>query len=167
MRPRIYITQPVAQSAIARLKEIAEVRFNPDPLHIMTKDELIAAVRENDILFCLLHDHVDRDVIAANPGLKAVASMTITPADIDCAEATKRGIPVTVIPALLLDDPTSDLAWGLLLSVVLMGFAANLLSKLLERQRWIAWVGLLIVLYVAVKMIWDGAFDVAGALAAG
>ncbi len=118
MRPRIYITQPVAQSAIARLEKVAEVKWNTDPLHIMTKDELIAAVRENDILFCLLHDHIDRDVIAANPELKAVASMTITPADIDCAEATKRGIPVTVIPALLLDDPTADLAWGLLLSVV-------------------------------------------------
>ncbi len=39
---------------------------------------------------------------------------------------------------------------GLLLSVVLMGVAANLLARMLERQRWIAWVGLLIVLYVAV-----------------
>lgn len=53
---------------------------------------------------------------------------------------------------------------GLLLSVVLMGFAANLLSKLLERQRWIAWAGLLIVLYVAVAMIWDGSHEVAAAL---
>ena len=54
---------------------------------------------------------------------------------------------------------------GLLLSVVLMGVAANLLAKVLERQRWIAWVGLLIVLYVAVKMIWHGWFEVAGAMA--
>jgi YjbE family integral membrane protein len=59
------------------------------------------------------------------------------------------------------------LAAGLVLSVVLMGIAANQIAKVLERQRWIAWVGLLIVLYVAVKMIWDGAFDVADALAGG
>ncbi len=55
---------------------------------------------------------------------------------------------------------------GLLLSVALMGAAANLLANLLERQRWIAWIGLLIVLYVAMTMIWHGAFEVAGAVAA-
>ena len=38
--------------------------------------------------------------------------------------------------------------------------------QLLERQRWIAWVGLVIVLYVAVAMIWHGAFEVADAIAA-
>lgn len=116
--PRIYITQPVAQSAIDRLKKIADVRLNQDPLHIMTQAELIEAVRSSDILFCLLHDHVDAAVINANPKLRAVASMTITPADIDVEAATARGIPVTVIPALLLDDATSDLAWGLMLSLV-------------------------------------------------
>jgi YjbE family integral membrane protein len=56
------------------------------------------------------------------------------------------------------------LAVGLLLSVVLMGVAANLLAKVLERQRWISWVGLMIVLYVAVSMIWDGSQDVAEAI---
>ena len=116
--PRIHITQPVAQSAIDRLKAVADVRWNPDPLHIMTQRELIAAALNSDILFCLLHDHVDAEVINANPQLKAVASMTITPADIDIAAATARKIPVTVIPALLLDDATADLAWGLLLSLV-------------------------------------------------
>ena len=117
-RPRIHITQPVAQSAINRLQAVADVRWNPDPLHIMTQTELIAAARDCDILFCLLHDHVDAAVINANPKLLAVASMTITPADIDIAAATARKLPVTVIPALLLDDATSDLAWGLLLSLV-------------------------------------------------
>jgi YjbE family integral membrane protein len=56
------------------------------------------------------------------------------------------------------------LAVGLLLSVVLMGLAANLMAHLLERHRWIAWIGLLIVLYVAGSMIWHGAFDVAEAV---
>ena len=53
---------------------------------------------------------------------------------------------------------------GLLLSVVLMGVAANLLARVLERMRWLAWAGLLIVLYVAVTMIWHGAFEVADAV---
>jgi glyoxylate reductase len=113
----VFITQPVAESALERLRAVAEVRMNPDPLRIVSKPELCAAVRDSDILFCLLHDEIDRNVIAANPGLRAIASMAITPANIDVAEATRRGIPVTVIPAPLLDDATADLAFALILSV--------------------------------------------------
>jgi YjbE family integral membrane protein len=53
---------------------------------------------------------------------------------------------------------------GLVLSVGLMGLAANLISRLLETYRWIAWVGLLIVVYVALNMIWHGGHEVAGAI---
>jgi len=116
--PRIHITQPVARGAIERLKQVADVRWNPDPLHIMTQQELVEVARRNDVIFCLLHDRISAEVINANPQLKAVASMTITPADIDIAAATALRIPVTVIPALLLDDATADLAWGLMLSLV-------------------------------------------------
>ena len=53
---------------------------------------------------------------------------------------------------------------GLLLSVGLMGLAAGLIARLLERYRWVAWVGLLIVLYVALNMIWHGGHEVAGVI---
>ncbi len=52
------------------------------------------------------------------------------------------------------------LATGLILSVALMGLAADLVARLLERYRWIAWVGLAIVLYVALNMVWHGAHEV-------
>ena len=116
MRPRIFLTQPVARSAIERLEKVADLTINHDPLHIVTQDELLKAAREHDIIFCLLHDRIDADVINANPQLKAIASMTITPADIDTAAATARKLPVTVIPALLLNDATADLAFALLLA---------------------------------------------------
>lgn len=45
---------------------------------------------------------------------------------------------------------------GLILSVILMGVAANFIARYIERYRWIAWVGLAVILYVAVKMIWEG-----------
>jgi glyoxylate reductase len=118
MRPRIYITQPVARSAIERLEKVADLTLNNDPLHIVTKAELLQAAREHDIIFCLLHDKVDAEIINANPHLKAIASMTITPADIDTVAATARKLPVTVIPALLLNDATADLAFALLLATV-------------------------------------------------
>ncbi len=49
---------------------------------------------------------------------------------------------------------------GLGISVVLMGAAARVIAGLLETRRWIAWVGLVIVLYVALKLIWEGGHDV-------
>jgi glyoxylate reductase len=116
MRPRIYITQPVAESAIQRLRAVADVELNPDSLHIATKDELLKKVPQLDILFCLLHDRVDRNVIAAATRLRAIASMKITPSDIDVAEATARRIPVTVI-APIVTEATADIHFALLLAV--------------------------------------------------
>jgi YjbE family integral membrane protein len=49
---------------------------------------------------------------------------------------------------------------GLSLSVVLMAVAASLLARLLERQRWISWLGLAIVTFVAGRMIYEGGGDV-------
>lgn len=57
------------------------------------------------------------------------------------------------------------LVTGLTMSVVLMGVAAGLVARLLEKYRWIAWIGLLIVLYVALRMIWEGGHEVAFHLA--
>jgi len=116
LRPRIFITQPVAESAIARLRAVADVEVNPDTLHIVTKTELLEKLPGLDILFCLLHDRVDRDVIAAGTQLRAIASMKITPSDIDVAEATARRIPVTVI-APIVTEATADIHFALLLAV--------------------------------------------------
>jgi YjbE family integral membrane protein len=58
-------------------------------------------------------------------------------------------------------DHLGALVFGLALSVVLMGFAASLLARLLDRQRWIAYVGLAIIFYVALDMIWRGSQEVA------
>ncbi len=57
-------------------------------------------------------------------------------------------------------DHPAALIFGLSLSIVLMGLAASLIAKLLNRHRWIAYVGLAIILYVALDMIWRGALEV-------
>lgn len=53
------------------------------------------------------------------------------------------------------------LVFGLVLSVVLMGVAANVIAKYIDRYRWIAWGGLAVILWVALKMIYEGAGHVA------
>jgi YjbE family integral membrane protein len=62
-------------------------------------------------------------------------------------------------------DHLDVLVIGLLMSVGLMGAAANYIARLLERFRWIAYVGLAIVVYVALMMIWHGWEEVAKILA--
>jgi YjbE family integral membrane protein len=56
-------------------------------------------------------------------------------------------------------DHPGILMIGLVLSVALMGIAANIIAKYIERYRWIAYVGLVVIVYVAGKMIYDGMVD--------
>jgi len=57
------------------------------------------------------------------------------------------------------DHPTV-MVIGLILSVALMGLAASFVARLLNRYRWIAYIGLAIILYVALHMIWEGWYEV-------
>jgi len=57
------------------------------------------------------------------------------------------------------------LVFGLFLSVLLMGVAANFIARYIERYAWIAWIGLLVILWVALKMIYEGAGHVAPVIA--
>ena len=116
MRPRVFVTQPVARSALDRLRKVAAVTVNPDASRIIGRRALLAAVRRCDILFSLLHDRIDREVIAANPELRAIASQSITPDNIDVAEATRRRIPVTVVPPIVA-EATADVNFALMLMV--------------------------------------------------
>ncbi len=52
------------------------------------------------------------------------------------------------------------LVFGLMLSIALMGLAASFIARLLNKHRWIAYVGLAIILYVAGEMIWRGLHEV-------
>lgn len=48
---------------------------------------------------------------------------------------------------------------GLIFAVALMGLAANFIARYIERYRWIAWVGLVVIVYVALKMVYEGWVD--------
>jgi glyoxylate reductase len=113
--PRIFVTQPIAESATKRLRAVGSVKIFPDDSRIIPKTTLIAAVKKCDILFCLLHDRIDRAVATANPKLRHIAAQSISPSNIDVAEATARGIPVTVVPPVT-TEATADLNFGLMLA---------------------------------------------------
>jgi glyoxylate reductase len=114
-KPRIFVTQPIAESALKRLRAVASVKVYPDDSRIIPHRTLVAAVKKCDILFCLLHDKIDRAVVVANRNLRAIAAQSITPSNIDVAEATARGIVVTVtLPVTT--EATADLTVGLMLA---------------------------------------------------
>jgi len=58
-------------------------------------------------------------------------------------------------------DHPGILIFGLIFAVALMGVAANIIAKYIERYRWIGWIGLAVIVYVAFKMIWEGFNEVA------
>jgi YjbE family integral membrane protein len=61
-------------------------------------------------------------------------------------------------------DHPGVLIFGLGLSIALMGLAASFIANLLNKHRWIAYVGFLIILYVALHMMWEGFYEVAPAM---
>ena len=70
---------------------------------------------------------------------------------------------VLAVAAAARDHP-AILRAGLAISVLLMGAASSLVARLIERHRWIAYVGLAIIVYIAASMIWHGVHDVRAAL---
>jgi glyoxylate reductase len=127
-RPRIFVTQPVAETALKRLRAVARVTMFADASRIIPKRTLITEVRKADVLFCLLHDTIDRAVITANPNLRLIAAQSITPSNIDVAVATERRIPVTVT-APLTTEATADLAVGLMLAVARRMIEADRMAR--------------------------------------
>src|SRR3954466_10034924 len=101
-------------------------------------------------------DDPDTDSVEGPPRSKPFlqAAIQITLADLSMSLDN-----VLAVAATARDHP-AVLFIGLALSVTFMGLAANLVAKLVQRYHWIAWAGLVMILYVAGKMIWEGAQQV-------
>lgn len=115
-----------------------------------------------------------RESAAEHAGVEAVAAeMEGGPA----APGGKKDLRTAVIQILLADLTMSldnvlavagaahahpwIMAFGLVLSIALMGLAASWIARLLDRHRWIAYVGLCLIVYVALQMIWQGGHAIA------
>jgi glyoxylate reductase len=114
-RARVFVSQPIPASALARLRTLAEVETGEDASRILSRLELIEGLRRADVFVHLMHDAVDAGVIAEATRLKMIASMAIIPATVDLAAATARKIAVTTIPPIV-TEATADLHFALLLA---------------------------------------------------
>ena len=100
----------------------------------------------------VIADDPDTPQVEGPPATKTFlqAAVQITIADLSMSLDN-----VLVVAGIARENP-AVLFIGLTFSVLLMGTAAGFVAKLIQRYHWIAWIGLLLILYVALKMIWEG-----------
>ena len=101
---------------------------------------------------------IDDGNAAAIDGGRPTKSFAKAAVQVAIADLSMSLDNVLAVAGAARDHPTV-LFFGLALSVTLMAVAANLIARIIERYHWIAYLGLVVILYVAGSMIWDGWHD--------
>ncbi len=115
-KPLVVVTRKLPEPIETRMMELFETRLNRDDAP-MTQTQLIAAVRDADVLVPTVTDRIDAAVLAqAGPNLRLIASFGTGVDHIDLATARQRGITVTNTPGVLTED-TADMTMALILAV--------------------------------------------------
>ncbi|MEO9339605.1 D-glycerate dehydrogenase [Mesorhizobium sp. SB112] len=115
-KPLVVITRKLPDPVETRMRELFDTRLNIDDLP-MTQPELVAAVKEANVLVPTITDRIDAALIAqAGENLKLIANFGNGVDNIDVVEAAKKGITVTNTPNVLTED-TADMTMALLLAV--------------------------------------------------
>ncbi len=114
-KPKVYVTRLIPREGITLLKSKCSVEINPQD-RPLTRAELLENVKGYDGIVCLLTDKIDAEIYDAALGAKGFANYAVGYDNIDVAEATKRGIPISNTPGVL-TDATAEMAWALLFAV--------------------------------------------------
>lgn len=93
MRPRIFVTQPIPEPALAVMRAVGEVEVYPYTDRMVSIDELIAAAERSDYLFLMHETTVTESVIAANPDLKGIVGNPHA-LTIDAEACARHGVPI-------------------------------------------------------------------------
>jgi glyoxylate reductase len=114
-RPRVFVVQPIMEVGRRALEEVADVEVHGSE-RMIEREALIAGVRECDYLWMLGDTPIDEEVMEAAPRLKGIATMALFPNVVDVEAATRRGLPVTVVPHVI-TKTTCDLTCALVLAL--------------------------------------------------
>ena len=115
-KPLVVVTRRLPDVIETRMMELFNCRLNVDD-HPMSRDELIEAVREADVLVPTVTDRIDKGILGqAGPQLRLIANFGNGVDHIDVPSAQQRGITVTNTPDVLTED-TADMTMALILSV--------------------------------------------------
>ena len=113
-RPRILVTRPIVDEALARLRESCDVTVGPGDRE-STRAELLDSVRECDGLLVVGHSKVNDELLDAAPKLRMVANFGVGVDHIDVAAASRRKIWVSNTAGSL-TETTAELGWALILA---------------------------------------------------
>ena len=115
---RVFMTRRVPEIAFSILGDagVTVTVGQNDEEQGIAKDVIIEKVKDADVLYSLLTEPVDRDVLSANPKLLGVANFAVGFNNIDVKAATELGIPVSNTPGVL-TETTADLTWALILAI--------------------------------------------------
>jgi glyoxylate reductase len=115
-KPLVVITRKLPDQVETRMRELFDARLNIDDKP-MSQPELVAAVKEADVLVPTISDRIDAALIEqAGPQLKLIANFGNGVDKIDVTAASKKGITVTNTPNVLTED-TADMTMALMLAV--------------------------------------------------
>ncbi|HRR91479.1 MAG TPA: D-glycerate dehydrogenase [bacterium] len=132
---KVYITRRIPEPGIEMIRKEHDVEVNPYD-RVLTREELLQAVKGRDGILCLLTDKIDAEFFdAAGPQLKVVSNYAVGYDNIDVDEATKRGIVVTNTPGVL-TETTADLAWALIMSVARRIVEADKFTRAGKYEGW-------------------------------
>lgn len=109
----VYVTRRLPEPGLEIVrKNVERMDMNPED-RILTREELLRAVKGRDGILCLLTDKIDAEVYEAAKGAKIFANYAVGFDNVDVKEATKRGLLITNTPGVL-TDTTADMAWALM-----------------------------------------------------
>ncbi|MBL8584885.1 MAG: D-glycerate dehydrogenase [Rhizobiaceae bacterium] len=115
-KPLVVITRKLPDQVETRMRELFDARLNVDD-RALSQPELVAAVKEADVLVPTVTDRIDDALIAqAGENLKLIANYGNGVDNIDVAAAARKGIAVTNTPNVLTED-TADMTLALILAV--------------------------------------------------
>ncbi len=114
-RPKVFVVQPVMDVGRSALEEIADVEVHESD-RMISKPDLLAGVEGADYIWMLGDTPIDEEVMEASPRLKGIATMALFPNVVDVGAATKRGLPVTVVPHVI-TKATCDLTCALIIGL--------------------------------------------------
>jgi glyoxylate reductase len=113
--PKVFVVQPIMDVGRRALEEVADVEVF-DSERMIGRDALLAGVADCDYLWMLGDTPIDEKVLDAAPRLKGIATMALFPNVVDVEAATRRGLPVTVVPHVI-TKTTCDLTCALVLGL--------------------------------------------------
>jgi glyoxylate reductase len=114
-RPKVFVVQPIMEVGRHALEKIADVEIH-DSERMIGRDALLDGVRDADYLWMLGDTPIDEEVMEAAPRLKGIATMALFPNVVDVEAATRRGLPVTVVPHVI-TKTTCDLTCALVIGL--------------------------------------------------